>query len=192
MYEELPSPRSIRVLSFKPRTLGSINQDRKTRPRDGTSNKWSDTIHCQLIVTELTDIESYDALSYVWGDPNVREHILVCNGHSVKITANLWSALQDIGTKWPEKRLWVDAICINQENTPERNHQVGMMGDIYSTAKEVIVWVGGQTPLSKDFFKAARLIEAKKDLSLASWDATRKDRIKEDPSDGKRKFLNYL
>ncbi|TRX90101.1 hypothetical protein FHL15_009020 [Xylaria flabelliformis] len=191
MYAELPSPRSIRVLSFEPRTLSS-NKDRRTRPRDGVNNEWSGAMHCQLLVTELTDLESYDALSYVWGDPNVREHLLVCNGHPVKITANLWSALQDIWTKWPEKRLWVDAICINQENIPERNHQVGMMGDIYSTAKEVIVWVGGHTPLSKDLFKAARLIEAKKDLSLASWDVTKKDRMEEDSNDGKREFLNYL
>lgn len=38
--------------------------------------------------------------------------------------------------------LWIDAICINQATTLEKNHQVSMMGMIYSQAECVIVWLG--------------------------------------------------
>jgi hypothetical protein len=38
--------------------------------------------------------------------------------------------------------LWVDALCINQEDTTERNHQVMQMGAIYEKAKRVVVWLG--------------------------------------------------
>ncbi|KAJ4984360.1 hypothetical protein SVAN01_10133 [Stagonosporopsis vannaccii] len=38
--------------------------------------------------------------------------------------------------------LWVDAICINQSNIPERTSQVRMMREIYSKADCVVVWLG--------------------------------------------------
>jgi hypothetical protein len=38
--------------------------------------------------------------------------------------------------------MWIDAISIDQMNTQERNHQVRIMGKIYSSAQKVIVWLG--------------------------------------------------
>jgi hypothetical protein len=38
--------------------------------------------------------------------------------------------------------MWVDALCINHEDVAERSSQVLLMGDIYSGATEVIVWLG--------------------------------------------------
>jgi hypothetical protein len=45
--------------------------------------------------------------------------------------------------------LWVDAICINQEDYDERSHQVKMMGMIYARASAVMIWLGKEdtTPL---------------------------------------------
>jgi hypothetical protein len=53
--------------------------------------------------------------------------------------------------------LWADAICINQEDYVERSKQVVMMGEIYSQAKTVIVWLG-----EKDVHlpKALELVQA--------------------------------
>ncbi|KAN0119364.1 Heterokaryon incompatibility protein (HET) domain containing protein [Hyaloscypha variabilis] len=49
-----------------------------------------------------------------------------------------------INLRLPEKRrvLWVDALCINQADTTERNNQVSQMADIYFGSKEVFVWLG--------------------------------------------------
>jgi len=49
-----------------------------------------------------------------------------------------------INLRLPAKRrvLWVDALCINQADTAERNNQVSQMADIYSGSKEVFVWLG--------------------------------------------------
>ncbi|UPX20767.1 uncharacterized protein EKO05_0010988 [Ascochyta rabiei] len=38
--------------------------------------------------------------------------------------------------------LWIDALCIDQTNLSERNHQVAQMGEIYSSAKSVHAWLG--------------------------------------------------
>jgi hypothetical protein len=40
------------------------------------------------------------------------------------------------------RTLWIDAICIDQENIPERNAQVLQMRSIYQNAKRVLIWVG--------------------------------------------------
>jgi hypothetical protein len=86
----------------------------------------------------------YSALSYVWGSPDDTRTILL-NGKEVTIRANLEAALRSLRCE-PEFRnglkLWVDAICIDQENTNERNHEVQHMGRIYGRADTVTVWLG--------------------------------------------------
>ena len=84
-------------------------------------------IRCELS-TQSTEIE-YEALSYVWGDTDDKRVIEV-QGHRMEITRNLESALRHIRDEGKTRRLWVDALCINQGDTKERNHQVGFMGAI--------------------------------------------------------------
>jgi hypothetical protein len=55
---------------------------------------------------------------------------------------NLTRALEDIRLDHGTRVLWVDALCINQEDTRERNHQVKQMGAIYQRAERVVVWLG--------------------------------------------------
>ncbi|KDQ26685.1 hypothetical protein PLEOSDRAFT_168954 [Pleurotus ostreatus PC15] len=158
IYNKLPSSRSTRVLTFKP-TPGSNIDDDETLG-DPSHEPGNGAVHCEWSVISVDDPGPYFALSYVWGDPNVREHDLICNGHLIRITYNLWVALKAVWSKFPTRRLWVDAVCINQDDIPERNQQVAMMGDIYSRAECVAVWVGEATPHSDDFFKIVEVVKA--------------------------------
>ncbi|KAH8679463.1 heterokaryon incompatibility protein-domain-containing protein [Ilyonectria robusta] len=93
----------------------------------------------------------YWALSYVWGDQSKRKPILL-NGVQFSVTQNLYQALCRLAEE-PQHvvdgaKLWVDAICINQADLPERQSEVARMGDIYSLARGVDVWLG--LPLSED------------------------------------------
>jgi hypothetical protein len=115
--------RSIRLLQIKPA------KDSKEQ------------IQCDLRLTS-TDAQ-YTCLSYVWGDPDRGQWILV-NGDRLWVRQNLWNFLAS-ARKMPELRsrwIWVDAICIDQTNITEREHQVQQMGRIYSCAQEVISWLG--------------------------------------------------
>ena len=58
------------------------------------------------------------------------------------VTLNLFKALQHLRLDTAPRVLWVDAICIDQDNIPERDAQVQLMGNIYRTAGRVIVWLG--------------------------------------------------
>jgi hypothetical protein len=121
-----------------------------------------DLIHCRIIHTSLDHPLEYDALSYVWGGPT-RTEIIFVDGRPLEVTSNLFTALQylqpgflesvpeytDGGRPAQEERdqrpstyLWVDAVCINQDDFAERNSQVGIMGLIYEGAARVIVWLG--------------------------------------------------
>ncbi|RWA12343.1 hypothetical protein EKO27_g2758 [Xylaria grammica] len=106
-----------------------------------------------MSVTSLTETEPFDALSYVWGDPSANGGSMICNGQKIDITLNLWAALCQIWRQWPKKRVWVDAICINQNDIPERNQQVTMMGEIYSRARCVVVWLGESTEKCNELFE---------------------------------------
>ncbi len=88
----------------------------------------------------------YVALSYTWGDATNTRNIIV-NGHQVAIGANLESALQALRHKAAIKsgyKLWVDAICINQQDIAERGREVRRMGKIYRQAHDVVIWLGNE------------------------------------------------
>jgi hypothetical protein len=110
--------------------------------------KFDDTIVMRLIPCNvLADSPlPYEALSYCWGTETT-PRMAVLDGIPIPITANLDSALRHLRFTLVKRTMWVDAISINQTATQERNHQVQIMGKIYSTAQRVIVWLG---PIDQD------------------------------------------
>ena len=98
-------------------------------------------IHCRLEVVLLDSAPEYEALSYVWGNPDVTKPIQV-NDRLAEVTTNLEAALRHLRIEDSDRTLWVDAVCINQGSPAERGKQVSIMGRIYSTAKQVVVWLG--------------------------------------------------
>ncbi|KAE9379554.1 HET-domain-containing protein, partial [Stipitochalara longipes BDJ] len=105
-----------------------------------SSKNFGDPVVCELKHSSLEEAPQYEALSYVWGETNASEPIQL-HGQEVTVRQNLLDALRHLRCD-RERTLWVDAICIDQENVLERNHQVGQMGFIYGFASRVISWLG--------------------------------------------------
>jgi len=126
-------------------------------------------ISCELLTIQIP-VESedsehwakYDALSYCWGTMLPDRQVL-CNDFPLLIRANLYSALVALRSSTQIKDLWVDALCIDQENVAERNMQVGLMMAIYKGAHSVVVWLGDATANS------GIAIEALKQLDSYDW-----------------------
>ena len=99
----------------------------------------------------LIDKPEYAALSYTWGAP-IFDHHVICDGRRLAITAHLDAALRRFRTTtwW---MLWVDALCIDQINIPERNYQVPIMKHIYSQASVTSVYLGESCPLHEEVLK---------------------------------------
>jgi hypothetical protein len=122
-----PGPDSIRLLRLMP-------------DKDETA-----PIRCKLFNYSLQEsgkeTHLYEALSYVWGDPKETLPISI-DKHDLPVTVNLHAALSRLRDRFIERIMWVDALCINQENPKEREHQVQSMPKIYGQANRVIVWLG--------------------------------------------------
>ncbi len=112
-----------------------------------------DDIHISLYTYNVDEAPSYGALSYAWGDPHDTRAIFV-NGRSTKVTRSLYTALLRLRQETMSTRLWVDAICINQEDDDEKTHQVQQMRDIYAKAKTVMSWAGEEDEMTPLVFKA--------------------------------------
>jgi hypothetical protein len=94
----------------------------------------------------------YEALSYVWGDPTIRNRIEI-DRKTLTITTNLSHALGALAPENKPRRLWVDAICVNQENLDERSQQVRLMRKIYEHASNVPIWLGNDdTAIAEECF----------------------------------------
>ena len=96
---------------------------------------------CALEDCRLSDDLSYEALSYTWGQPVFPESLHTHNG-ILRITENLALALRSLRFKDRVRYLWVDAVCINQNDLMEKSRQVAMMSIIYKSARRVICWLG--------------------------------------------------
>jgi hypothetical protein len=127
-YGPLKSPDSIRLLYLLP-------------------GAFEDEIQVKLKEVSLSKPPPYEALSYVWGSPTADDPIS-CHGEELLVTANCIAAMRRLRYKRKHRVLWIDAICICQGTIDERNHQVGLMGDIYSQATRVIIWLGEASPQS--------------------------------------------
>jgi hypothetical protein len=159
------------VMSLIQRAFGIIDYQKQTAPYqyiplDLSTNeirllvlspgKRTDKIILKLVHVILDGNLSYEALSYTWGDAN-KVRLVLLDGCLTTITANLEVALRSLRHVCEERTLWVDALCINQQDLHERNHQVSRMRDIYLNADTVIAWLGEPTD---DTEKAIQEIES--------------------------------
>lgn len=129
-------------------------------------------ISCSLSQAELNqrnDTISYEALSYTWGLPDLFERIIV-DGCYLNVTYNLHSVLQQLRYSDVDRILWIDAICIDQENKKERGHQVEQMSKIYSEAERVIFWLGLGTLETDILMESLQLLQRESiNYNLGGW-----------------------
>ena len=109
-----------------------------------------DSVSCDLFTVSLNAAPKFEALSYVWGGNSRRVPIRV-DGQRLLVTRNLAAAMRSLSSRAMmgfgsssnfTRLVWIDAVCIDQSNTSERNSQIWLMGDIYSEARHVVAWLG--------------------------------------------------
>lgn len=145
------SPHQIyQQLPLAPDTIRLLDLDRATditAPLTGT-----------LRVARLKGCPTFTALSYVWG--HGRTTSIHCNGSAFAITPNCKEALISLRSIEENLCIWVDAICINQEDDAEKDSQIRMMGEIYTFAQVTWIWLGPEDD------RCTRAIESLKMVSV--------------------------
>ncbi|KAF6829584.1 ankyrin and het domain-containing protein [Colletotrichum plurivorum] len=140
-YEPLSAPDSIRLLL------------------EPFASSHDDILRGSLLNTTLWEcdydlIDNSTALSYVWGSGEKPCQILL-DGQAFAITRSLHDALRDMRDGTRVRRVWADALCINQLDIPERNGQVALMRRIYSGANNTVIYLGDLTVHVSGVFTAA-------------------------------------
>ncbi|KAF2108173.1 heterokaryon incompatibility protein-domain-containing protein, partial [Lophiotrema nucula] len=136
-YRPLETPASVRVLDLHPAPAFSdpleaslVHVDRNQR--------------FLPVSNEASSVRSYDAVSYCWGNFD-SSCVLLLEGHAHCITPNVDAMLRQLRRDSPKtrpRRLWIDAICLNQHDAEEKATQVQLMGDIFRQADKVRIWLG--------------------------------------------------
>jgi hypothetical protein len=110
-------------------------------------------IQCKMRST-LIEEEEYVCLSYTW-EPKNPFHEIEIDGKICTVGENLWQFLHTARSAGIKEPLWVDALCINQSNHPEKNHQVSLMSEIYTKSQKALIWLGDTSmdDMLKDFLR---------------------------------------
>jgi Heterokaryon incompatibility protein (HET) len=142
LYDELPLPsteQGIRLIAFRP-----------AGPNE--------PLAAELLVVSLDSNPQYATLSYCWGSPTSTRP-MTCNNTVLEITKSLALGLTRLRSI-SSLPLWVDQICINQDDVRERSAQVAFMKRIYSQATKTFAYLG--EPDSEISSNACKVLETLK------------------------------
>ena len=172
-YETLPTRTSIRLLDVLPPATGGVihchirTVDLQQDPKPvftAVSYEWTDPF------PDNSAASAQQSASLCTENTDLRK--ILIDGARLNIGSNLWKFLDSLGRSelahnstygglsGPTSQdrppansiffgLWADAICINQGDVLEKNHQVQYMKSIYSNAKRVVIWLGLKTGCSE-------------------------------------------
>jgi hypothetical protein len=122
-------------------------------PGSGTSMLRCTLEHAFL---DVTPPPLYETISYVCGNPT-RKRSIILHGHKIRAMATSEAALRRMRLRDKPRTLWIDSICINQENADEKGHQVGMMCQTCTKTFRNLIWLG---PYDATFVTSINAMEA--------------------------------
>ncbi len=125
-------------------------------------------VEVRLCEVDLDTKPNYEALSYVWDPFRMGNRAAIsCDGTIIEVTENCEMALRYLRYSDRPRVLWIDAICIDQSSEAEKTHQVRLMGDVYSFARRVIVWLGEGSDLNDFAFAFLRTFKETEGMDQA-------------------------
>ncbi len=137
------------------------------------SRRDTDEIRTELHQASMHAPPQYDALSYTWGGQTPTRPV-ICNNRVLLITENAFSAIRRLRCHSEPRKLWIDAICINQALATEKTTQVAMMAEIYSKAHRVIIWLGEDKHIAQAL-KYCRLVHLIDNINFDESKRTRRE-----------------
>lgn len=163
-YDALPGGEFVRILTLKP-------------AQNGVS--LAGNIHV-VDLSQRVVSTAYTAISYVWGSA-ARVAQIEIDGLPLRITASAKEVLCRVRAADVPTTVWIDGICINQDNVQERESQVAFMHKIYAMAAKTFVWLG---PEADDSNLAMRFIGT---LDWKKYDQELQHATREDLMNGYRR-----
>ena len=121
----------------------------------------SDHLAGQVITVDPESAPRYVALSYIWGPPceeGQDPQFILLDNITIELRPNLDSAMRALRRLDQDIHIWIDALCINQDDNAEQKLQIPLMPDIYRLSDSVAVWLGETASYGKVAFSFANWI----------------------------------
>lgn len=125
-FSDLKAPKNFRLMTILP-------------------GEYKEPLQCTISEYQSQEASSYEALSYAWGASGTQDEshpTMLLNKQEFTISSTLEQALRRLRKHDTARVMWIDRVCINQDNINERSAQVAIMPDIYRGAVRVIAWIG--------------------------------------------------
>ncbi|ERF71077.1 hypothetical protein EPUS_07749 [Endocarpon pusillum Z07020] len=138
----------------------SDNEIRLLRIHQGLEE---DDLSCSLEKRSLeTANQQYTAISYPWG-PSVDPHFTCYVGRfAFPIRQNAENVLRTLRKANSDVHVWLDSICINQNDITEKSSQISLMHQIYKQAKNTAIWLSEADDLTEHVINYANTLDVKK------------------------------
>jgi len=164
------------TIAYPALRLSSVEGKRNSTSRSRCEGE-AQPVSCRLFHASIDNLPGYEALSCTWGtDPSDR--VIHITEGSLAVKPNLEAALRQLRqdptsqTGPGFRRIWIDAICINQDDLDERSHQVMLMCQIYTFSSRLIVWLDvadEDNNIAIDFIATNHQKREKDDATLDAW-----------------------
>jgi hypothetical protein len=102
---------------------------------------------CSFFEVPFEAAPNYIAVSYTWGD-STKTSAIWTNYGCIKVTMSLDSVLRRLRHPKRFVVIWIDGICINQEDYEEKSRQVQLMREIYANATKTFIYLGEEADCS--------------------------------------------
>jgi hypothetical protein len=156
-----------------PSSLYKHQELRQNQIRLVTTKCIDGSVEIEIDQYTLTEDLDYDAISYVWGSAPASVTVK-CNRRPLVVTSTALEMLHYLHryqTDTTTRKIWIDAICINQEDEEEKDTQIPLMREIYSRARAVVIWMGLSTSETDIFFAEFQEMRVKLKTWKAKYDA---------------------
>ncbi|KAJ6784062.1 hypothetical protein PWT90_00349 [Aphanocladium album] len=197
-YQRLDLPRETRILHIEPGSFGDaivcslahMRLGEHSQPYEGLSYCWGKSVNVEFIPpsdtmvgwaygtgqgesgeTRFRDMQDHPELhkTYIQFGGQLSPGSITCDGVSMEIGGELHRAIRRLRNEDRALRIWVDALCIDQNNIEERNKHVLIMGDVYAGASHVRIWLGEETGIER---LALSVLDDVSAIAAESFDAT--------------------
>ncbi|KAI1276539.1 heterokaryon incompatibility protein-domain-containing protein [Xylaria sp. FL0933] len=125
----------------EPYSYSELNREDDIRILQLLPGQAGDPIQIQVQHVSMSTEHEYAAISYAWGNRMALRSVF-CEGKFIQVPINLSRALTHLRHTSHPIPLWVDAICINQQDEVEKSRQVRRMRTIFMKARRVTIWLG--------------------------------------------------
>ena len=92
---------------------------------------------------------------------------------SIEVTTNLFFALYFLRLEHEPRTMWIDAICIGQDDLDERSSQVQLMREIYRGCRRAVVWLGEETYWTARVFEFLKAMDKARGWGTGNEDSKR-------------------